>query len=106
MNRIRKGDQVVVLTGRDRGKLGSVMTVLDADRVLVEGVNIRKKHVRPNPAQEQAGGIIEKETPIHQSNVALYDRVAKRAGKVGIKVLKDGRKVRYFKKSGEMLDAV
>jgi large subunit ribosomal protein L24 len=106
MKRIKKGDQIVVITGRDRGKLGEVRRVLENDRLVVEGINIVKKHRKPDPGKGVAGGIEEMEATIHVSNVALYDRSTRRPAKVGFKILNDGRKVRFFKKSGEMLDAV
>ncbi len=105
MRKIRRGDQVVVLAGRDKGKQGKVIRVLPDDRVLVENVNIVKRHTRPNPARGVTGGIIDKEAPIHISNVALYNPATGKGERVGIKVLTDGRKVRYFKGTGEVVDA-
>jgi large subunit ribosomal protein L24 len=105
MRRIRKGDQVVVLTGRDRGKRGTVLRVLEDARVVVENVNLVKRHTRPNPARNVTGGILEKEAPIHASNVALYNAAADKGGRVGYKRLGDGRKVRHFRKGGEVIDA-
>lgn len=105
MRKIRKGDDVVVITGKDKGKRGNVLRVLEDDKVLVEGVNKVKKHQKPNPMLGQAGGIIEKEMPIHVSNVAMFNPAAKKADRVGVKVLEDGRKVRVFKSNGEMIDA-
>ncbi len=104
MNKIRKGDDVIVRTGRDRGKRGSVLRVLENDRLLVENINMVKRHTRPNPQKNVTGGIIEKEAPIHVSNVALYNNAANRGERVGIKTLEDGRKVRVFRKSGEVAD--
>ena len=104
MQKIKKGDQVIVLTGRDRGKRGTVTRVLPNDRVLVENVNIVKRHTRPNPQLGNPGGIIEKEAPLHRSNVALYNVAAKKGDRVGIKLLEDGRRVRYFKSNGEVVD--
>jgi large subunit ribosomal protein L24 len=104
MNKIRKGDQVVVVTGKDKGKRGTVLRVGGNDRLLVENINRVKRHTKPNPAQNQTGGIIEKEMPIHVSNVALYNAASGKGERVGIKTLEDGRKVRYFKRSGEVLD--
>jgi large subunit ribosomal protein L24 len=106
MRKIRKGDEVVVLAGKDKGKRGKVLAVLPDDRVLVQNVNMVKRHTRPNPQRGIAGGIVEKEAPIHVSNVALVDPTTGRPGRVGFKYLEDGSKVRYFKKSGEVLDAV
>jgi len=105
MERIKKGDQVVVLTGRDRGKRGSVLSRVDKDHVLVEGINRVKKHQRPNPMKNQPGGIIDKEMPIHVSNISLLNPQTQKADRVGFKLLDDGRKVRVFKSNGEMVDA-
>jgi len=104
MRKIRKNDDVIVTAGKDKGARGSVSAVL-GDRLLVAGVNKVKKHQKPNPAQGLVGGIVEKEMSIHISNVAVYDAEAKKASRVGIKTLEDGRKVRVFKSSGEMIDA-
>jgi len=105
MNKIRKGDQVIVRTGRDKGKRGAVLQVLANDRVLVEGVNMVKRHTRPNPNKGVTGGIVDKEASIHISNVALYNAASGKGERVGIKTLQDGTKVRFFKKSGEVADA-
>ncbi len=105
MNKIRKGDDVIVIAGKDKGKRGSVLRVRDDDRLLVEGINNVKKHVKPNPVKGEAGGIVSKEMPIHISNVALFNATSKRADRVGFKVLEDGRKVRIFKSDGEVVDA-
>lgn len=105
MNKIRKGDEVVVMAGRDKGKRGTVLRCVDADHLVVEGINRVKKHVKPNPIKGQVGGIIEKELPIHVSNVALFNLARQKADRVGFKVLEDGRKVRVFKSNGEMVDA-
>ena len=105
MQKIRKGDQVVVTTGREKGKRGAVLRVLDAGKVLVEGVNRVKKHQRPNPMKGEQGGIIDKDMPIHISNVALYNPATKKADRSGIKVLEGGKKVRVFKDNGEQVDA-
>jgi large subunit ribosomal protein L24 len=105
MRKIRKGDDVIVIAGKDKGKRGNVLRVLDGDQLLVEGVNKVKKHQKPNPMKGQAGGIIEKEMPIHVSNVAMFNPALKKADRVGVKVLEDGRKVRVFKSNGEMIDA-
>lgn len=104
MHKIRKGDDVIVRTGRDRGKRGNVLRLLENDRLLVENINMVKRHTRPNPQKNVTGGIIEKEAPIHVSNVALYNNAANRGERVGIKTLEDGRKVRVFRKSGEVAD--
>jgi len=105
MNKIRKGDEVIVITGRDKGKRGAVSQRIDADHLLVEGVNVAKKHVRPNPMKGTTGGIVDKTMPIHQSNIAIYNPATGKADRVGIKLLADGKKVRVFKSSGEELKA-
>jgi large subunit ribosomal protein L24 len=105
MNKIRKGDQVIVLTGRDKGKRGAVIARVDEDRVTVEGVNMVKKHVKPNPMKGTTGGVIDKTMPIHQSNIAIYNAATAKADRVGIKVLADGKKVRVYKSSGEEIKA-
>ncbi len=105
MNKLRKGDTVVVLTGRDKGKRGVVTLRKDDDHLLVEGVNLVKKHTKPNPMAGITGGIIEKAMPIHQSNVAIYNAATGKADRVGIKVLADGSKVRVFKSNGEEIKA-
>ena len=104
MRKIRKGDDVVVLTGRDRSKRGTVLRVVDADHLLVEGINRVKKHQKPNPAKGETGGIIDKEMPIHISNVALFNPATKKADRIGIRQLEDGRRVRFFKSNGEVVD--
>jgi len=106
MQKIKKGDDVIVITGKDKGKRGSVVRVLSEEgRVVVENVNIVKKHQKPNPAVGAPGGIIEKEMPLDVSNVAIFNPVTGKADRVGIKVLEDGRKVRFFKSNGEVIDA-
>ena len=105
MNKIRKGDQVIVLTGRDKGKRGTVTQRVDDERVLVEGVNVVKKHVKPNPLKGTTGGVIDKTMPIQQSNVALFNPATGKADRVGFKILADGKKVRVFKSSGEEVKA-
>ena len=104
MRKIKKGDEVVVTTGRDKGKRGTVLRVVDTEHVLVEGANMVKKHQRPNPMKGQTGGIIDKEMPLHVSNVAIFNPATKQGDRVGIKVMDDGRRVRVFKSSGEMID--
>jgi len=101
MNKIRKGDDVIVLTGRDKGKRGKIASRVHADHVIVDGVNVVKKHVRPNPLKGTTGGIVDKTMPIHQSNVAIFNPATAKADRVGIKLLADGKKVRVFKSSGE-----
>jgi len=105
MNKIRTGDQVIVLTGRDKGKRGVVTSRVDADHLVVEGVNVVKKHVRPNPLKGTQGGIVDKTMPIHQSNVAIFNGATGKADRVGIKLLEDGKKVRVYKSSGEEIKA-
>lgn len=105
MNKIRKGDEVVVTTGKDKGKRGTVLRVLDTGHVVVEGANKVKKHARPNPMKGVSGGIVEKEMPIDVSNVAMFNKATQKADRVGFKILKDGSKVRIFKSSGEAVDA-
>lgn len=104
MNKIRKGDQVTVLSGRDKGRKGAVLQVLAGGRVLVEGMNRVKKHQKPNPQANRQGGIIEKEMPLQASKVAIWNPTARKGDRVGIKSLADGKKVRFFKSNGEMLD--
>ncbi|MBP9148895.1 MAG: 50S ribosomal protein L24 [Rhodoferax sp.] len=101
MNKIRKGDDVIVLTGRDKGKRGKVSLRKDDSHVVVEGVNTVKKHVKPNPMKGEAGGIVEKTMPIHQSNVAIFNSATGKADRVGIKLQADGKRVRVYKSSGE-----
>ena len=105
MNKIRKGDQVIVLTGRDKGKRGAVTLRVDEDHVIVEGVNVVKKHVKPNPMKGTTGGVIDKTMPIHQSNVAIFNAATGKADRVGAKILADGKKVRVYKSSGEEIKA-
>jgi large subunit ribosomal protein L24 len=104
MNKIRKGDQVVVIAGRDKGKRGAVVRVRADDRVVVENVNLVKRHTKPNPARGVAGGIVEKEMALHISNIALWNPLSKKADRVGIRTLADGRKVRFFKSDKEVVD--
>jgi large subunit ribosomal protein L24 len=103
--RIKKGDEVVVLAGRDKGKRGTVLRRVDAEHVVVEGVNRVKKHQRPNPMKGVTGGIVDKDLPIHVSNVALFNPATKKADRIGMKKLQDGRKVRIFKANDEQVDA-
>ncbi|MEX8519011.1 MAG: 50S ribosomal protein L24 [Leptothrix sp. (in: b-proteobacteria)] len=105
MNKIRKGDEVIILTGRDKGKRGTVSLRVDADHLVVDGVNVVKKHVRPNPLKGTTGGIVDKTMPIHQSNVAIFNPASGKADRVGIKLLADGKKVRVFKSSGDEVKA-
>ena len=106
MQKIKKGDDVIVIAGKDKGKRGSVVRVVtETDRVIVENVNVAKKHQKPNPAAGAPGGIIEKEMPLDISNIAIFNPVTGKADRVGTKVLEDGRKVRFFKSNGEVIDA-
>ena len=104
MRKIRKGDDVIVTTGRDRGKRGTVLRIVDSEHVVVEGANRVKKHQRPNPMKGVTGCIIDKELPLHISNVALFNPLTKRADRVGVRTLEDGRRVRFFKSNGEVVD--
>lgn len=104
MNKIRKGDRVVVLAGKDRGREGVVLRVLEG-KAFVEGVNRIKKHVKPNPLKGQVGGIVEKEAAIDLSNIALMNPATQKGDRVGIRQLEDGRRVRFFKSNGELVDA-
>jgi large subunit ribosomal protein L24 len=104
MQKIRKGDDVIVLAGRDKGKRGTVLRIIDAEHLVVEGANKVKKHQRPNPMKGVTGGIVEKEMPLHSSNVALYNPASRKADRVGIRVMQDGRRARYFKSNGEVVD--
>ncbi len=105
MRKIRKGDEVVVISGSDKGKRGAILQVLDGGRVLVEGINKVKRHTRPNPQAGKQGGIIEKEMPLAASKIAIWNAAAKKADGVGIKTLADGKRVRFFKSNGEQFDA-
>ena len=104
MQKIKKGDDIVVITGRDKGRRGTVLNVLDNGRVLVEGVNIAKKHQKPNPNAGVQGGIIEMEMPLNQSNIMLFNPITEKGDRVGIKSLEDGRKVRFYKSTKEVVD--
>ena len=101
MNKIRKGDDIIVLTGRDKGKRGKITLRKDDLYVIIEGVNMVKKHTKPNPLKGTTGGIVEKSMPIHQSNVAIFNAATGKADRVGIKLLADGKRVRVYKSSGE-----
>jgi large subunit ribosomal protein L24 len=104
MKRIRKGDQVVVITGKNKGQKGEVLRVVD-DKVVVQNINVVKRHTRPNPQANQPGGIVEREAPIHISNVMLFNTATSKGERVGFKTLDDGRKVRVYRSSGEVVDA-
>ncbi|MCO5107857.1 MAG: 50S ribosomal protein L24 [Burkholderiaceae bacterium] len=105
MRRIRKGDEVIVIAGRDKGKRGTVLRRVDDTHLVVEGINVVKKHVRPNPMKGQTGGIVDKSMPIDQSNVMLFNPATGKGDRVGVRTLEDGRKVRVFKSNGEMVNA-
>jgi large subunit ribosomal protein L24 len=105
MNRLKKGDEVVVITGKDKGKRGNIVRVLANGKVVVDNVNMVKRHTKPNPARNLPGGIVEKEMPIDASNVMLFNPVTQKGDRVGFKALEDGRKVRYFKSNNEVVDA-
>jgi large subunit ribosomal protein L24 len=105
MRKIKKGDDVVVISGKDKGKRGTVLRVVSADLVIVEGANKVKKHQRPNPNKGTTGGIVEMEKPVQISNVAIFNPATQKPDRVGIRILEDKRKVRYFKSNGELLDA-
>ncbi len=105
MKKIRKGDQVIVLSGRDKGRRGAVLQVLADGRVLIESVNMAKRHTKGNPQAGKPGGIIEKEVPLHVCKVALFNPTSKKGDRIGVKTLTDGKRVRFFKSNGEMLDA-
>ena len=101
MNKIRKGDEVIVIAGRDKGKRGTVALRADDSHVVIEGINLVKKHTKPNPMKGTTGGIVEKSMPIHQSNVAIFNAASGKADRVGIKLQADGKRVRVYKSSGE-----
>ena len=105
MRKFRKGDQVVVLSGRDKGRQGAVIRVLDDEQLIVEGINLVKRHQRPNPQAGKQGGIVSKEMPMHIAKIAIWNPATKKADRVGFKILADGKKVRRFSSNGEMLDA-
>ena len=105
MRKVKKGDNVIVISGRDKGKRGDVVRVVDDEHVVVAGINQVKKHQRPNPMKGEQGGIVNKDMPIHVSNVAVFNPVTKNADRVGFRTLEDGRKVRFFKSNGELLGA-
>ena len=105
MQRIRKGDEVIVIAGRDKGKRGTVLRRIDAEHVVVEGVNRVKRHTRPNPMKGVQGGIVDKNMPIHVSNIALFNAATQKGDRIGFKALEDGRTVRVFKSNGEQVDA-
>jgi len=105
MNKLKKGDRVIVTTGRDKGKQGTIAQRVDDEMIIVDGVNVAKKHVKPNPLKGTTGGVVDKTMPIHQSNVAIFNPATGKGDRVGIKLLADGKKVRVFKSSGEEIKA-
>lgn len=104
MQKIKKGDEVIVTAGKDKGRRGNVLQLMDNDKILVEGVNLVKKHAKPNPMKGEQGGIVNKEMPLHRSNVMLFNPATSKGDRVGIKTLDDGKKVRYFKSNNEVVD--
>lgn len=104
MRKIRKGDEIVVLAGKDKGKRGTVIRMVKGDKVLVENINMVKRHTKPNPQKNEPGGILDKEMPLHISNVAIYNPMTGKADRVGFRLLDDGKKVRYFKSNNEVVD--
>jgi large subunit ribosomal protein L24 len=104
MRRIRRGDEVIIITGKDKNRRGAVIRLVDEDRIIVEGLNLVKRHTKPNPTRGIAGGIVEREAPIHISNVMLYNPATQKGDRVGFRILNDGRKVRYFKSNDEVID--
>jgi len=105
MRKIKKGDEVVIITGKDKGRRGKVLRLVVGDRVVVEGVNVVKKHQKPNPQRNVPGGIVEKEMALQRSNVMLWNPITKKGDRVGIRVLEDGKRVRFYKSNGEAVDA-
>ncbi|HEY5930795.1 MAG TPA: 50S ribosomal protein L24 [Burkholderiales bacterium] len=105
MRKIKKGDNVVIITGKDKGKRGAVLRVIDDNHVLIEGANRVRKHQKPNPMKGTTGGIVDKEMPMHVSNIAIFNPTTQKADRVGVKQLDDGRRVRIYRSNGEMLDA-
>ena len=105
MRKFRTGDEVVAISGKDKGKRGTIRSMVGDDAVVVEGLNRARKHVRPNPNKNEPGGVVDKDMPIHISNVALFNPATQKADRAGIRILEDGKKVRYFKSNGEVVDA-
>ena len=104
MRKIKKGDNVVVIAGRDKGKRGDVARIVDDTHVIVNGINTVKRHTKPNPMKNQPGGIVTKEVPIHVSNVAIWNPVTQKPDRIGFKLMEDGRKLRFFKSNGEQIN--
>jgi large subunit ribosomal protein L24 len=105
MRKIKKGDNVVVIAGRDKGKRGDVERIVDDSHVVVNGVNAVKKHAKPNPLKNQPGGIISKEMPIHVSNIAIWNPITQKPDRIGFRIMDDGRKLRFYKSNGELINA-
>ena len=105
MRKIKKGDNVVVIAGRDKGKRGDVARIIDDTHVVVNGINAMKKHAKPNPLKNQPGGIISKEMPIHVSNIAIWNPITRKADRIGFRIMDDGRKLRFYKSNGELINA-
>lgn len=104
MNKIKKGDEVIVIAGKDKGKRGTVLSVLVGEKLLVEGINLAKKHVKANPNAGERGGVVSKTMPIHRSNVMVYDSTTQKGSRIGIRVLNDGQRVRYSKTSDQLVE--
>ena len=105
MRKLKKGDNVVVIAGRDKGKRGDVARIVDDTHVVVNGINAMKKHAKPNPLKNQPGGIITKEMPIHVSNIAIWNPVTQKPDRIGFRTMDDGRKLRFYKSNGELINA-
>ena len=104
MKKLKKGDSIIVVSGKDKGKKGEILRVIEPDKLIISNVNIAKKHVKPNPNKNESGGIIEKEMPIHISNVMMFNPISKKGDRVGFKNLEDGKKVRVYKSNKEVID--
>ena len=104
MNRLKKGDQVYIISGKDKGKLGIISKIVSEEKILVDGINLAKKHVKPNPNKNETGGVVEKEMPIQISNVMILNPISKKGDRVGMKTLENGKKVRVYKSSKEVID--
>ena len=104
MNRLKKGDQVYIISGKDKGKLGNISKIVSDEKILVDGINLAKKHVKPNPNKQETGGILEREMPMHISNIMILNPLTKKGDKIGFKKLEDGKKVRVYKSNQEVID--
>lgn len=104
MNKLKKGDSVIIIAGKDKGKKGEVLKVIDPDKLVISNINLAKKHVKPNPNKGESGGIIEREMPLHISNVMMFNPITKKGDRVGFKKLEDGKKVRIYKSNKEVID--